>query len=204
MLFSQMAVGSFDENSKRYLSPRDMFLLLEQKLPVMRDKERMDDAPQNCWAAGVRNQTVTGASIPALGKPSSGKPTAGFVRWWGTCVEALIELQNQQLVDSPKNKDLWARYFNPSLRTKLKSSREILGTKWKDLSEAEKNEQIRFLVEDWIGPDPVIKDLGFASGLEEVIARVRTALPETSNLNLLDANRRLGLAIMLREEFLVY
>lgn len=219
LFFGHGAQASFAENSRRYFSTKDMFSVLTQKFPVLNNPDRLQHVPMGktekiaptCWAIGVRNESATGLTIPAIGAPAATAPGAAFVRWWSSCVDEIVRQQFEELKAKPSQQPLFAKYWAPEL---LLAFRDPNDTKnpyhrlqeetWDNLKPGQRFTQIRFLIEELIGPNAVITDLGFAKGIGDLTQTIQRVVPDDSPLKLSEANRKLITAIALREEFLTY
>lgn len=213
------AFASFSENSRRYLSPKDMFTLLNQKFPVLQEKEHLaryylpsDKIPLSCWGLGLRNGNSSGLVLPAIGVPAASSPGTAFVRWWGSCADQIVHtqlmvLENLKLADQ----GLWSRYYAPEVIEKYRDKgnakepfHRLTTEKWKDLPPKLKQAQIRFLIEELIGPNAVVADLGFAKGIDDLAATIQTIVPDDSEMKISHVNRALLTGVILREEFITY
>lgn len=220
LLTTQSAVASFSENSRRYLSPKDMAALLVQKFPVL---EKLDvlqrtkvaspgTVPASCWAVGVRNGNASGLSLPAIGAPATTTPGAAFVRWWGSCADMIIAKQIEVLTTTKATDEaLWQKYWTTELLNKYRDKKNASEPfhkfdkiPWSDLTVRQREMQTRFLIEEMIGPNGVIRDLGFVNGIDQLSSQIVKLIPDDSPLKLNAANRVLMTAITLREEFITY
>lgn len=218
LLVSTQAFASFSENSRRYLSPKDMFTLLNQKFPVLKDKEQLatfymptDKIPVSCWALGLRNGNSTGLVLPAIGTPATSTPGTAFVRWWGSCADLIIKRQFEVLNLKGNDEALWGKFYAPEILGKYRDKsnpsqpfHQLSKEEWGRLSPKQKNTQIRFLIEELIGPNAVIADLGFAKGLDDLVAVIQSAVPDDSSLTINEANQIFLTGVVLREEFITY
>lgn len=211
LIWTLQAHASFSETSRRYLSPKDMFTLMSQKFPVLSDVQVVDSFDPSCWIIGSSNVNITGLVNPALSLPASTHPGAGFVRWWGSCGEKIIGLQFGQLAAKPANEKLWRRYWDQAVLDRFRDTgrpadpfHKLSSAKWTAMSEKMRGDHIRYLIEEWIGPNAVVKDLGIAKGTEELAEILKSVLGSTPGLTMQEANQKLILALVLREEFVTY
>lgn len=225
LLFAtQNSSASFRENSRRYLSPKDMATLLLQKFPVVGDIDQVDKykdrrgryiaeggVPVSCWGVGLRNSSATGVTIPAVGAPATTEPGAAFVRWWGYCADKVVAKQMAMLSLRPADEPLWRKYWLQELLTKFRDKKKPADPfhkfneiPWSDLTSAQRHRQIRFLIEEMIGPNAVVAEAGFAKGIDDLAAQIRKIVPDDSPLMLNEVNRTLITAVALREEFITY
>lgn len=211
LVVSQYAGASFAEKNKRYLSTKDMFTLLTQKFPLLSNPNSVQTLKPSCWVIGSNNTNVTGLVNPAVGSPATTQPSAGFVRWWGSCAELIIKDQFTVLKNNPTFEKLWQRYWAPAVLDQLRDKSNVADPfhqlqeiEWKKVSNRTKDAQIRYLIEEFIGPNPVIRDLGFVKGTDELIGILKDTLDPNSTMTFSDANQKLILATLLREEFLTY
>ncbi len=218
IFFSSQAFASFSENSRRYLSPKDMFTLLNQKFPVLQDKQHLakyhfpsDQVPLSCWGLGLRNGNSTGLVLPAIGAAATASPGTAFVRWWGSCVDQIVIKQFMALNLKANDEGLWKKFYAPEILDRYRDKgnvkepfHRLTSVEWKDLPPNLKQVQIRFLIEELIGPNPVIADLGFAKGIDDLAATIQSIVPDDSNLKISHATQALITGVTLREEFITY
>lgn len=218
ILSSASAWGSFTENSRRYLSPKDMFSLLNQKFPVLKDKDQLaryflpgPQIPLSCWGLGLRNGNSTGLVLPAIGSPATATPGTAFVRWWGSCADLIVKKQFEVLSSKAHDEDLWRKYFADEILNKYRDKanptqpyHRLKQVEWRTLTPKQKSAQIRFLIEELIGPNAIIADLGFAKGIDDLATIIQSAVADDSTLSIIDANQILITGVTLREEFITY
>lgn len=205
------AHASFLQASKRYLAPKDMFTLLAQKFPVVHDVNVVGNLDKSCWMLGNKNTNVIGLTSPAIGAPATTQPGAGFVRWWGSCADTIIKAQFTQLAGKPTDEKLWQRFWEQGLLDRIRDAakpddpyHKVNSSKWESLGKKVRDNHVRYLIEEWIGPNAVVKDLGFAKGTEELMDILKAALGSSTTMTVKEANQTLILALVLREEFLTY
>lgn len=192
--------ASFSETSRRYLSPRDLFNVLGQKFPVVSNLPKIRTLKPTCWMIGDFNINLIGSVNPAVGAPAAAQPVTGFVRWLGTCGGSLVKLQFEELAAKPGNEKLWLRFFPEGFRAKHAS--ELDKTNWSSLDQDERDSVLRYQIETLIGPDAVIKDLGFADGTEALLKVVQKSAAQGTTIS--QAAQQSLLALILREEFISY
>ncbi len=209
-LWAGPASASFAPNAKRYLSSKDFFSLLTQKFPILTDANQRWTLGESCVFLGKDNSNPVGLINPATGTPASMTPTAGSVRWLGSCVEK-VATQQTKIFSNSANEKLWTKYWSQELLNKFRDKNsphnpyhQFSTLEWRDLTPRQREWQIRFLIEEFIGPNPVIADLGLVKGSDELTAIIAQVLPDDSNLKLNAANVQLMMAVTLREEFISY
>lgn len=197
-LFASAASASFTENSRRYLSPKDIFTVWTQKFPILADSAKASQLNSACWMIGDGNSNVTGAVNPAVGKASVDTPPPGFVRWLGSCAHDIVMAQFQDLkAQTTRRSKLYGKYWP-------KEALDKLDGKWSDLNPVVQTSIVRYAIEEMIGPEPVIKDLGFVKNMDELVKVVQAAATSDASLSVWDATAQIYLALSLREEFLTY
>lgn len=209
--FQYSASASFLETSRRYLSAKDMFTVMAQKFPVLNNPLQVEKLNPTCWVVGQSNMNITGQVVPAIGVPAASQPGAGFVRWWASCAEKILNMQFKELEAKPADAKLWRRYWAPDVLDRFTDKNspdspfhKLATAKWANVIPKVRDDQVAFLIEEWIGPNAVIKDLGFAKGTNELAGILKGALDPASDLTFEQANQKLLLALMLREEFITY
>ncbi len=209
--FSNRAQAAFSENSRRYLSSKDMFSVMMQKFPVLKDSSKAKSLSPYCWIANNQNLSVLGSVIPVTGKPASDLPSPGFVRWLGSCAAEIIRLQVEDLKAQPTKQSLWANYFPKAILTdngehgKAQTNlTRVLTMKWGDLTSEVQDEVILHAIEELIGPDSVVRELGFAKNSSELSKIVRRTLSGDEKAQLEQSIIQIYSALVMREEFLTY
>lgn len=199
-LLPSPSYASFSETSRRYVSPRDIFNLLHQKFPVVGDTAKIRKLKATCWAIGGFNMNLIGAVNPAVGAPAAEQPVTGFVRWLGTCGRELIQLQITQLKEKPDDVKLWSLYFPEGFVKKYQA--EIETKPWSSVPAEERRQVVKWQIENLIGPEAVIKDLGFAESASALADLVEKAVANEGSIEA--AAKTSLLALLLREEFISY
>lgn len=192
------ASASFSETSRRYLSPRDLFNVLGQKFPIMNSEKVLTLKP-TCWKIGS-NINLIGAVNPAVGSPAAELPVTGFVRWLGTCGGNLVKLQFEDLARRQTDENLWKQFFPENFRAKYASTFQT--AKWNSLPEETRDEVLRYQIEMMIGPENVIKDLGFAGSTSDLLKVLKAATAVGGTIS--EAAQLSMVALVLREEFISY
>jgi hypothetical protein len=210
--------AAFTENSRRYLGPRDIFNLWAQKFPASIDPTKNTAVDASCWSVTTPNMfgipttvnmNVIGAVNPAFGKPASALPPPGFVRWMSGCANSIVALQFSDLVAQPTNDLLWKKYFAPAIVAKYRDATNVqnpyhllLETQWTVLSPDLKDALVRYSIEEMIGPEPVIQDLGIAKSIVDLVSLIESTLSSAGSIS--DAAQKIWFATALREEFISY
>jgi len=216
LFVAHTASASFLETSKRYVSPKDMFTLLAQKFPLL-NEPKAQTIKNSCWVIGGNNvigggnTNLIGLVNPALGVPAITQPSSGFVRFWGDCADRIVNNQFHELTLKPADEQLWRRFWAQSIldrfrdRTKPADPFHKLKTlDWDGLSNRNKDDQIRFLVEEFIGPNAVIADMKLVKGTDELVELIKQSITGGAGVKIFDANKQVILAVILREEFITY
>ena len=205
------ANAAFTENSRRYLSPRDLFNVMAQKFPILRDQGKLKSGALdlNCWAIVNSNENVLGVVNPALGKPAVELPPPGFVRWLGSCGHKIIALEMQDLVANQKDERLWEKYFPAQILDKFRDSADkkthyhaLPSATWGELDPSLKAAMLKYSVGEMIGPEAVIHDLGYAKCTQDLTDALTKTV--TDEMNIPDVLHNILLGLVLREEFLSY
>lgn len=210
-VFSCLSHASFTENTRRYLSPKDIMALWAQKFPQVTQLEYGQQSSASCWSIGSGNVNLTGAVNPAIGKPSVNAPPPGYVRWIGSCTNQIVFAQFQELKIQGKNEKLWRKYFPLDLLNKYRNKadaeqpfQKFFQSQWSTLSLDEQKSLITFSIEEMIGPEPVLKDLGYVKSMGDMMSLIQNATKDFSQYSVEAMMQRVLLATTLREEFITY
>lgn len=211
MLTAATSSAAFTQNARRYLAPKDIFILWTQKFPILTDAKKGRALNPQCWAINAGNLNVIGAVNPVLGKPSVESPAPGFVRWLGSCTAEIVSAELEDLKTKQTNEKLWHHFWPEEVLSRFRDTsssetpyRLMAETAWSKLSQEMQKAVVRHVVEEWIGPEVVIKDLGFARNAAELNALVLATLPTDASLTMTEALKGILLATALREEFITY
>jgi hypothetical protein len=201
-LVPRLSWGAFSETSRRYLAPRDIFNVLQQKFPVLNKLQKAKLLKPACYAVGPGNTGLIGAVNPAVGTPAADLPVTGFVRWLGTCGRDIVDLQFKELKEKPKDGALWEKYFPKAFLDKYRDQMDT--ATWSSVTLDDRRMVLRHQIESLIGPEPVVTDLGFAKDLDELIMIAARAAATDPSATIAQAAQKTILSFVLREEFISY
>ena len=203
--------ASFSQNTRRYLSPKDIMALWSQKFPQTTKIEYATYNHRGCWMIGAQNVNFLGVVNPAIGSPAVLAPPAEYVRWLGTCTSQILAAQFKVLLSHGKDEKLYRKYFPNALLEKYQDGTDpdhafkaLTGKIWSELSEEEQRSLILFSVEEMIGPEPVLKDMGFVKDMAEMVVLIQNSIKPFAQSEVSAVLQKVLLATALREEFITY
>lgn len=204
-LASQPAMAAFSETGRRYVSPRDVFNLLEQKFPVLKKVDVLKNVRPDCWSIQNRNATILGTVSPALGVPGIAQPSPGFVRWWGACADKVVSVQFANLKETKPTAALLGKYWPLELLQRHQQNGDyanLWDQTWQDLKPADRQAILHHAIEEMIGPDVVVKDLGLVDSSDALVSLIEPTLESKDSV--WKVTQQIYIALTLREEFLIY
>lgn len=205
--------ASFSETNKRYLAPRDLFNLLEQKFPVIKIKPKLEEVLSgDCWAITNTNRNSLGVVQPATGRASYSKPGANFVGLLTKCVTRILNLQFSELRELAETNSLWQKYYPAQFLdlfrgpNKGEEGLKLLYKKpWQEVATKDRNQIVTHAIYEMLGPEPLLKEMGFINGSQSLLSDINQApFIKEEQLAIVEITMKIYLFLALRDEFYKY
>ncbi|MCB0422753.1 MAG: hypothetical protein KDD61_17265, partial [Bdellovibrionales bacterium] len=140
---------------------------------------------------------------PAFGEPIYSTPSPLFVRWYGNCVQRLIQEEFGKIKERGYSKKHLQNYFSHSFLQGLRVEQWEL-QKWYSWTKTKQLQAITEIVTHLIGPWPVLRDLGWKQEESDYIEKLLESMSTESSSSAWKALQSALLKVMMREEFILY
>lgn len=202
LFFASVSQAAFEQTSQRYLSGKDYFLVFKSHFQVVKDGQFSQE--KSCMKFTDSTEGLLGFSSPALGRPSSPKPTPAFVTWYSRCTMAIVKAEFAQIKANNFSSKLLSK-FTPKALISSPPKAGFEKTPWNALSPKLQDSVLSHLINEFIGPEEILQDLGWSDSPERYAESIRKSVESKSeNLTLWEALQGITITLMLREEFIRY
>lgn len=221
LTFASFAMGSFEQNTRRYLSGPELLWSLYRVLPrSSQSNNGFFSASNSCKMLHETNSSALGIAEPILGEALSPHPHMGTIQWLQDCVNVYFKDNPELTVPWKMLKAFYGYEFINALQNHPSFSQDFVNEEqwstmgsnlvvhlrsfsWKQLSIQEKVALINGLIFSILGPDEIISDFGFTTKQRLANAYINR-LDKTPEKTTFEVIKIISLNLILREEFLSY
>jgi hypothetical protein len=200
-LHSANAVAAFEQSRVRYFAPMDFVHIFKQKFPYANSYNTII----GCTSLVPSVSHQMGADSPSSGKPVQLLPSTPFLTWYFKCVQSVTEAHFGTIATNSDMQSL-SKFIPPSVRKEIGAMvMDFQKKEWADVAPDLRQELIRFVLESFIGPPSILKDLSSPQSTAEKISILeKYAIEKAESPSLYSHLRWVVIAVMLQSEFLRY